>query len=290
MTTTTSSNVETIRTELAEQFPTLHLVGRNGMHKYNNQDHAMMTAMLTVKNIAAGSNVYDIWNVNEDAEYHEAGNSGEAGSAEERASRSATRRGRCVIENLAEMVRRHAGLIAEASGYLAVSVVALGVDFAVYWLLLGLFAKAFVPAIVGYAIGLVVALPARLAAGVRGAAQGSWHRGGDADVCEVRRHGSRWPRDDGRNRRSCDGYSGLERVRRQGAGDRICIRRRLPDAALCGVRGAREAGGGLIVPKCLCPRTSGPTSGRAVKIRGLCMSRQWGRSRLSACASAGNAS
>ena len=39
----------TIRTELAAKFPTLHLVGRNGMHKYNNQDHAMMTAMLTVR-------------------------------------------------------------------------------------------------------------------------------------------------------------------------------------------------------------------------------------------------
>jgi protoporphyrinogen oxidase len=36
-------NVEAIRSELAEKFPTLHLVGRNGMHKYNNQDHAMMT-------------------------------------------------------------------------------------------------------------------------------------------------------------------------------------------------------------------------------------------------------
>lgn len=47
------------------------------MHKYNNQDHAMMTAMLTVKNIQAGELVYDIWNVNEDAEYHESGNSGE---------------------------------------------------------------------------------------------------------------------------------------------------------------------------------------------------------------------
>ena len=43
------------------------------MHKYNNQDHAMMTAMLTVKNILAGETVYDVWNVNEDAEYHEAG-------------------------------------------------------------------------------------------------------------------------------------------------------------------------------------------------------------------------
>jgi hypothetical protein len=52
------------------------MVGRNGMHKYNNQDHAMMTAMLTAKNILAGGRVYDIWNVNEDAEYHEAGGSG----------------------------------------------------------------------------------------------------------------------------------------------------------------------------------------------------------------------
>ncbi len=69
-------NVADIRHELMDKFPTLHLVGRNGMHKYNNQDHAMMTAMLTVKNIVAGKQVYDIWNVNEDAEYHEAGNSG----------------------------------------------------------------------------------------------------------------------------------------------------------------------------------------------------------------------
>jgi protoporphyrinogen oxidase len=71
------ANVETIRSELADKYPTLHLVGRNGMHKYNNQDHAMMTAMLTVKNIIAGKAEFDIWNVNEDAEYHEAGNSGE---------------------------------------------------------------------------------------------------------------------------------------------------------------------------------------------------------------------
>ena len=69
-------NVEAIRSELADKFPTLHLVGRNGMHKYNNQDHAMMTAMLTVKNIMAGEIVYDVWNVNEDAEYHEAGEAG----------------------------------------------------------------------------------------------------------------------------------------------------------------------------------------------------------------------
>ena len=41
--------------------PTLHLVGRNGMHKYNNQDHAMMTAMLTAENILAGERRYDVW-------------------------------------------------------------------------------------------------------------------------------------------------------------------------------------------------------------------------------------
>jgi protoporphyrinogen oxidase len=69
-------NVATIRRDLEGLYPTLHMVGRNGMHKYNNQDHAMMTAMLTAKNILAGGRVYDIWNVNEDAEYHEAGGSG----------------------------------------------------------------------------------------------------------------------------------------------------------------------------------------------------------------------
>lgn len=61
-----------------------------------------------------------------------------------------------MIESLAEQVRRHAALIAEASGYLAVSVIALGVDFTVYWLLLGVFAKAFIPAAFGYACGLIV--------------------------------------------------------------------------------------------------------------------------------------
>ncbi len=69
-------HVDTIREDIEANYPNLHLVGRNGMHKYNNQDHAMMTSMLTVKNIIAGEKLYDVWNVNEDAEYHEAGNSG----------------------------------------------------------------------------------------------------------------------------------------------------------------------------------------------------------------------
>ena len=71
-----ADNVATVRLELERDFPTLHLVGRNGMHKYNNQDHAMMTAMLTVENILAGTRRHDVWRVNEDAEYTEAGVSG----------------------------------------------------------------------------------------------------------------------------------------------------------------------------------------------------------------------
>jgi protoporphyrinogen oxidase len=70
-------HINIIREELTA-YKGLHLVGRNGMHKYNNQDHSMMTAMLAVKNILADEEVYDLWNVNEDAEYHEEGERGEA--------------------------------------------------------------------------------------------------------------------------------------------------------------------------------------------------------------------
>ncbi len=68
--------VDAMRQELEARYPTLHLVGRNGMHKYNNQDHAMMTGLLTALNIIAGERAYDVWDVNEDAEYGEAGVSG----------------------------------------------------------------------------------------------------------------------------------------------------------------------------------------------------------------------
>ena len=69
--------LRTIREELDKNYPNRHLVGRNGMHKYNNQDHAMMTAMLCAKNIVAGEQVFDLWEVNQDAEYHEAGKAGD---------------------------------------------------------------------------------------------------------------------------------------------------------------------------------------------------------------------
>lgn len=68
-----AARVDTIRNYLEQHYPGLHLVGRNGMHKYNNQDHAMMTAMLTVENIVSESKLYDVWRVNQDAEYHEEG-------------------------------------------------------------------------------------------------------------------------------------------------------------------------------------------------------------------------
>jgi protoporphyrinogen oxidase len=73
-----TEHVATVAREVSTRYPRLHLIGRNGMHKYNNQDHSMMTAMLCVENIVAGVTVYDLFRVNQDAEYHE---SGEAGAA-----------------------------------------------------------------------------------------------------------------------------------------------------------------------------------------------------------------
>src|SRR6185503_2046023 len=52
--------------------PNLFLIGRNGMHRYNNQDHSMLTAMLAVDNIAAGVTQHgNLWDVNLETEYHE---------------------------------------------------------------------------------------------------------------------------------------------------------------------------------------------------------------------------
>ncbi|MBV8939973.1 MAG: NAD(P)/FAD-dependent oxidoreductase [Alphaproteobacteria bacterium] len=66
-----AERVKIIRRALERHCPRLYPVGRAGMHKYNNQDHAMMTAMLAARNILAGEEIYDVWNVNQDAEYHE---------------------------------------------------------------------------------------------------------------------------------------------------------------------------------------------------------------------------
>lgn len=57
--------------EFLPSVPNLQLVGRNGMHRYNNQDHSMLTAMLAARNIMGAK--YDLWKINVDADYHEAG-------------------------------------------------------------------------------------------------------------------------------------------------------------------------------------------------------------------------
>jgi protoporphyrinogen oxidase len=61
-------HLDTIR-EHIDPISNLHTVGRNGMHKYNNQDHSMLTAMMTVWNMTGAS--HDVWAVNTDFEYHE---------------------------------------------------------------------------------------------------------------------------------------------------------------------------------------------------------------------------
>ena len=63
------ANVETLRRWIAENVPNVFPVGRNGMHRYNNQDHSMYTAMLSVENVLGAD--HDIWSVNVEAEYHE---------------------------------------------------------------------------------------------------------------------------------------------------------------------------------------------------------------------------
>jgi protoporphyrinogen oxidase len=61
-------HLRTIR-RFVDPINNLHLVGRNGMHKYNNQDHSMLTAMMTVWNMRGAS--HDVWAANTDYEYHE---------------------------------------------------------------------------------------------------------------------------------------------------------------------------------------------------------------------------
>jgi protoporphyrinogen oxidase len=64
-------NVEVLRRWLESAVPNVHPVGRNGMHRYNNADHSMLTAMLTVENLLAGAQRHDIWAVNVEDDYHE---------------------------------------------------------------------------------------------------------------------------------------------------------------------------------------------------------------------------
>ena len=64
------AKIDLVRTWLSRHVANVHPVGRNGMHHYNNQDHSMLTAMLTVDNILHGAG-HDVWDVNVEQEYQE---------------------------------------------------------------------------------------------------------------------------------------------------------------------------------------------------------------------------
>ena len=64
-----SGQVNRIREYLKQNATNLQLVGRNGMHKYNNQDHSMMTALCAARNVCGAD--FDLWAINTEPEYHE---------------------------------------------------------------------------------------------------------------------------------------------------------------------------------------------------------------------------
>jgi protoporphyrinogen oxidase len=65
-----------------DRYENLFLVGRNGMHKYNNQDHSMLTAMVAVDNIIGGrTGKENLWEINTEQDYHENKNDSPKGSS-----------------------------------------------------------------------------------------------------------------------------------------------------------------------------------------------------------------
>ena len=56
--------------EFVQEFDNLQTIGRNGLHRYNNQDHAMLTGIIAARNVINDSQE-DVWSVNEDKQYHE---------------------------------------------------------------------------------------------------------------------------------------------------------------------------------------------------------------------------
>ncbi|MGZ7050004.1 MAG: hypothetical protein ACXVHO_08360, partial [Methanobacterium sp.] len=67
----TYENFDNIRS-FTDGFSNLFLIGRNGMHRYNNMDHSMLTAMTAVENIMGNVKSKDnIWSINAEEEYHE---------------------------------------------------------------------------------------------------------------------------------------------------------------------------------------------------------------------------
>jgi protoporphyrinogen oxidase len=66
------ANVAKIVAWMTREASNVYPVGRNGMHRYNNQDHSMWTAILATLNLLDGTS-HDVWAVNTEAEYHEEG-------------------------------------------------------------------------------------------------------------------------------------------------------------------------------------------------------------------------
>jgi protoporphyrinogen oxidase len=96
---TYAANVRILRDWIEANTPNVHPVGRNGMHKYNNQDHSMYTAMLTVENLFGAD--HDIWSVNVEEEYHE-----ESGSTPVVQTESGTGRAAPIIPKDVDPARR----------------------------------------------------------------------------------------------------------------------------------------------------------------------------------------
>ena len=96
---TYADNVQVLRDWLDANATNVHPIGRNGMHKYNNQDHSMYTAMLTVENLFGAE--HDIWSVNVEEEYHE-----ESGSTPDASTESGTGRDAPIIPKDVDPARR----------------------------------------------------------------------------------------------------------------------------------------------------------------------------------------
>ena len=70
-----SENIEKISLWINQEHPNIFPIGRNGMHRYNNQDHSMMTAIKSIRNILLNQN-NDIWSINVEEDYHEESSTG----------------------------------------------------------------------------------------------------------------------------------------------------------------------------------------------------------------------
>jgi protoporphyrinogen oxidase len=110
-------HVATMRKWIAARTPNVYPCGRNGMHKYNNQDHSMLTAMLSVENILGAE--HDVWAVNVEADYLEEASGEQSSAATGRASSGATGRDAPVLPRRAlddAAAARAAGPKADAAG------------------------------------------------------------------------------------------------------------------------------------------------------------------------------